>query len=134
VTAARNRGKSLERTVAQLLGGERQGATGKATCDVLTPTLAVECKRRDGPGIETAWIQQAQQAGKRHGRPWLLVKVRKGQRVDGPESYAVMRLSLALQLLRTAGMIPDRPGLELVDDDFFDDETGTTRTQRMMDE
>jgi len=38
--------KRTERRTAQRLGGERVGATGKSTPDVVTPWLTVECKHR----------------------------------------------------------------------------------------
>ena len=40
--------KTVERRVAQQLGGERVGCTGGPTADVLTPGgFAVECKHRE---------------------------------------------------------------------------------------
>ncbi len=98
---ARARGKSFERTVADLFGGRRQPPTGAAGPDVVCPGLVVECKRVDEAGIRGAWIRQAREHGRRSGLPWALVKAEKGS----PVSVTVLDTTLAVELLRNAGLL-----------------------------
>ena len=103
--SARLRGKSYERTCAELFGGQRQPNTGKPGPDVITPTLVLECKRVDEASVRGGWIEQAREHSRKAGRPWLLVCARKGS----PLSTTTMDTRLALQLLRMARMIPREP-------------------------
>jgi len=59
--------KQTERAVAKRLNGRRQGATGKATADVLTGWLSVEVKhrRRLPKWLITALTQARTGAGER---------------------------------------------------------------------
>ena len=53
---SRERGAEFERRVARRVGGVRTGNSGRATIDVSTPWLAIECKyRRSLP----QWIKHA---------------------------------------------------------------------------
>lgn len=79
--SARDRGKNLERRVAELLGGIRQPNTGKAGPDVVVPgRLVVECKRVDEEGVRGAWIEQARGYGDESGLPWVVWKAVRGER------------------------------------------------------
>lgn len=95
MSAARNRGKSFERTCAELFNGKRIGTTGLATPDVETPHLVIECKRVDEASIRGSWIEQARKASKKYGKPWLVVHARKGSRL----STTTMDTRLALAML-----------------------------------
>lgn len=110
MSAARNRGKSWERTCAKTFGGERVGTTGKADPDVITPTLVIECKRVDEASVRGSWIEQARRASRAHKKPWLVVHARKGS----PISTVTMDTRLALYLLRRAHMVPPDTAEEIV--------------------
>lgn len=100
MSAARNRGKSFERHVANLLGGNRTGyihGHPDVTCD----KLVVECKRVDEASVRGTWIEQAREIGRKTGKPWLLIHARKGSAL----STTTMDTRLALWLLQEAGMI-----------------------------
>ena len=99
--SASTRGKSLERRCAELYGGERVGATGKADPDVVTPHLVIECKRGYGLAIESAWIEQARNASGKRGLPWIIVHGMKGSSLH----TVTMDERLAIRLLTKAGMI-----------------------------
>lgn len=101
MSAARDRGKSWERTCAKLFHGKRLGATGLATPDVETPHLVIECKRGYQASVSGSWIEQARRASKTYRKPWLVVHARKGS----PISTVTMDTRLALELLEKAGML-----------------------------
>lgn len=42
-----NRGRSFEQFLARAFGGQRIGISGRATIDVMTPTLAIEAKEKE---------------------------------------------------------------------------------------
>jgi hypothetical protein len=116
--SARERGKSFERRVADLLGGQRVPQEGAKRVDVIVPrsaynpetkeidwsrvTLVIEAKRVDEAGIRGAWLEQAQAHGRRHRKPWALVKARKGS----PRSTTTIDTELAIELFRLAGLAP----------------------------
>ena len=99
--SARTRGKCLERRTAELYGGQRIGPTGRADPDVVTPHLVIECKRGYGLAIESAWIEQARNASRKRGLPWLIVHGTKGSSLH----TVTMDEELAVRLLQESRMI-----------------------------
>jgi hypothetical protein len=88
--------KNTERAIAKRLNGQRVGATGKATADVLTDRLAVEVKhRKELPGwLKDALMQAVNAAGERTP---LVVLHEAGQRHR--DDLVVMRLQDLERLL-----------------------------------
>ena len=82
--------KRAEKRVAEILGGQRVGNTGKATEDVRTRWLRVEVKTRKGFPL---WIKRALAQVLRTTGPsqlGIVVLHEKGQRYD--DSLVVLRL------------------------------------------
>lgn len=71
--------KDLERRIARRLGGERSGPLGKHGSDVTGTPWAIEIKRSKA-SFRVAWIEQAQEQGRRERKPWLLVVARHNDR------------------------------------------------------
>jgi hypothetical protein len=107
VTAAKNRGKSFERRVAEVFGGTRTGYMDGQP-DVTTARLVIEAKRVDEASVRGTWIAQARRSSAKHKKPWLLVHARRGAR----SSTTTMETSFALELLRAAGYITTEGGVE----------------------
>jgi len=83
--------KDLERRVARLLGGKRIGNTGKATADVVTPWLSIECKYR--ASLPT-WLKEADTQSHRNAEDSKLpitILFEKGRRTG--DSLVLLRLS-----------------------------------------
>ena len=82
--------KHAERKTAELLGGQRVGAAGRAAPDVVTGWAAVEVKHRKTlPQWVKKAVAQAVNAAGPHRLP-LAVLHEKGRRYD--ESLVVMRM------------------------------------------
>ncbi|MCB0086163.1 MAG: hypothetical protein KDE47_34720 [Caldilineaceae bacterium] len=95
--------KAHERRIARRLGGQRNGATGKATADVETNLLAIECKQRTAlPKWLHKAMQQAVDAATATQMP-IVVLHELGKRSDG--DYVVIRLGDFQSLY--AGVIND---------------------------
>lgn len=91
--------KNVERKLAQLLGGERIGVTGRhnmETPDLDIPDLAVEVKHRKSlPALLKKALLQAETAGKAHDKVPIAIFHETGKQYT--DSYVVIRMDWFLK-------------------------------------
>ena len=100
--AARARGRSWEKQVAELFGGIRLGRPHEP--DVVTDHLVIEAKNEKRTAISAAAINKAREdaaSAKWRPRRWLVAKRIKGS----PKFFVAMDGDFALELLRGAGLV-----------------------------
>lgn len=95
----RVKGQVYEREVAKLMGAKRNIEQARDGGDDITVgQFRVECKRRHTVGPMAKWMEQCVAACSREGDVPVVVA-----RGDGGESYAIVRLTDFLPLMRLAG-------------------------------